>query len=105
MASAGQAGERPRAPPPASKPLPVTQPLLELLQDRHRAGVDAGLNRHPQGHVVAEQDQVEQLGQVAVALGPDLDDVGDHLAEQLGHQLEAPADLRDARRRGAGRRP
>ena len=51
---------------------------------------------------VPDQGQVEELGQIALAGGPHLDDVGHHLAEDLRHQVEPPAHLRDARRRGAG---
>ena len=43
-------------------------------------GIDPLLGGQPQRHEVADQDQIEQLGQVAVALGPHLDHVGHDLA-------------------------
>ena len=44
---------------------------LDLVEDRDRAGVDPGLDRHVQRHEVADERQVDELGQRSVALGLD----------------------------------
>src|SRR5579884_1313673 len=66
---------------------------LELAQDGHRAGVYALAGGQLQGQEVAEDHQVQQLGQVPVALAPDLLHPGDHLTHDLCDQLEAADDL------------
>ena len=43
---------------------------LELFDDRHRPGIDARFDSQPQRHVIPEEDQIEQLSEIAFTLGP-----------------------------------
>ena len=66
---------------------------MSLVEDGDGAGVDPFLGGQVERDEVAHQDEVEELGQIPLALGPDLDDVGHDLPEELGDQLEAPDHL------------
>src|SRR3954453_7335968 len=74
--------------------LALQQLLLDGDEGRDGPGVDALTGSELERHEVADQDQVEELGQVAVALGPHLEDVGHDLPQQLAHDVEPAGDLR-----------
>src|SRR6185312_117950 len=73
--------------------LPRGQSLLELDEHRNRPRIQALLGRQVERDHVPEEDQVHELGQVALALGHHLLHRGDDLAQDLVDQLEAAHDL------------
>src|SRR5581483_3109034 len=67
---------------------------LDVFENGDGAGVDSLVGGHVEAHEVADEDEVEQLGQLALALGPHLLDARHHLAQPLGDEVETPAHLR-----------
>src|SRR5437764_12593423 len=60
---------------------------LDLVEGRSGARVDALVQRQVERRQVADEDEVEELGQLAVAPGLDLGDVGDDLVDHPEHEL------------------
>src|SRR3954451_13220208 len=73
--------------------LSLQQLLLDGREGRHGPRIDALTGRQLERHEVADENEVEELGEVTVALGPHLEDVGHDLPQQLRHDVEAAGDL------------
>src|SRR5690606_24252532 len=77
----------------AARASPFGELLLHPVEHGYRTGVDAGVEREVQRGEVADEHEVEQLRQRALALGADLLDGAHDLFEHLVDELEAPHHL------------
>ena len=54
---------------------PGSEAVLDFAEDRHRTRVDTGVRRHVERDEVADDGEVEELGEVALSVRFHLDDV------------------------------